>query len=90
MTYVSIICLVILGAAGLLCLVRLTLGPTSLNRTIAMDVFIAVSVGALGTQAALTRDSTILPVLVALSLLGFVGSVSIARFAGRENKEDSR
>ena len=41
-------------------------------------------VGAVGTEAAVNRHATTLPVLVVLSLLGFVGSVSLVRFAVRE------
>jgi multicomponent Na+:H+ antiporter subunit F len=33
-------------------------------------------------HAALSRDPTVVPVLVVVSLLAFVGSVSIARYVG--------
>ena len=36
----------------------------------------------LAVQAALSRDATLVPVLVVVSLLAFVGSVSIARYVG--------
>jgi multicomponent Na+:H+ antiporter subunit F len=37
-----------------------------------------------GLEAAVTRRTDTIPVLVVLSLVGFVGSVTIARFAWRE------
>ena len=42
---------------------------------------IIVSAG-LAVYAALARDPTVVPVLVVVSLLGFVGSVSVARYIG--------
>ena len=36
----------------------------------------------LAVQAALSRDPTVVPVLVVVSLLAFVGSVSVARYVG--------
>ena len=46
----------------------------------ALDVLIAVMICGLALEAALNRHTTTLPVLVVLSLVGFVGSVSVARF----------
>ena len=40
----------------------------------------------MGAEAAVNRHATTLPVLVVLSLLGFVGSVSLVRFAVREQQ----
>lgn len=77
-----------LSAATVLVLVRLALGPTMLNRAVALDVFVAIVVCGLALEAAYNRHSTTLPILVVLSLVGFVGSVSVARFAAREKKEE--
>lgn len=88
MTAVLWVCVVMLGVAGVLCLVRATLGPTMLNRAVALDVLVAASVGGLGVEAAVNQHTTTLPILVVLSLVGFVGSVSIARFAVREDGGD--
>lgn len=89
MTTVGLICIGMLGAAGLLCIYRITRGPTMLNRTVAADVFIAAVAGGLGVEAAIGKHSTTLPILVVLALVGFLGSVSIARFTGvEENRAD--
>jgi multicomponent Na+:H+ antiporter subunit F len=79
---------VLLATAAALALVRIAIGPTMLNRVVAMDVLIAVTVAALGLEAAVNQHSTTLPVLVVLSLMGFIGSVSVARFASRERTEE--
>ncbi|MBC9227251.1 cation:proton antiporter [Aeromicrobium sp. 636] len=84
MTVVAIICAILLGLTGLLCLVRIVRGPTMLDRTVAADVFTAACVGAIGVEAAVGRHSTTLPILVALALVAFLGSVSIARYAASQ------
>lgn len=84
MMIVGLVCAALLAVTGLLCVVRIVRGPTMLDRTVATDVFVAASVSAVGVNAALGRDSFIVPALLALALVGFLGSVSIARFAARD------
>lgn len=79
-----------LGAAALLALVRMVIGPTMLNRAVAMDVLAATIVAGLAIEAAYNRHTTTLPILVVVSLVGFVGSVSISRFAVRESTREDR
>lgn len=86
MIVVAWICVAMLGIAGLACLVRIGRGPTMLNRAVALDVLVAVAVCGLGVEAAVNRHATTLPILVVLSLVGFVGSVSISRFAARRDR----
>ena len=70
------------GAGALLTLVRLARGPSLLDRVVATDVLLVIISAGLAVYAALTRDPTVVPVLVVVSLLAFVGSVSIARYVG--------
>lgn len=77
---VVVVVTVLLGAAAFLVLVRLGRGPTLLDRVVAVDTLMAVIVCGLGVHATVTGNPTYVPVLLALSLLGFVGSVSLARF----------
>lgn len=87
-TWFVVACAVMLGVAAVLALIRMTIGPTMLNRAVAMDVLAASIVAGLAIEAAYNRHSTTLPILVVVSLIGFVGSVSISRFASRESQED--
>jgi multicomponent Na+:H+ antiporter subunit F len=77
---------VLLFAAASLALVRIVRGPTTLDRIVAVDVLLAVVVCAVAAEAAYTRDATSLPILVVLSILGFIGSVSVARFSPRSRR----
>lgn len=79
-TVVSAVCAVLLGLTGVVCMARIVRGPTMLDRTVASDVFVAGTVGALAVWAAIREDSTILPILVSLSFVAFMGSVAIARY----------
>jgi multicomponent Na+:H+ antiporter subunit F len=84
MTVVLWVCGAAFGSAAVLAVWRMNQGPRMLDRMIAVDVLIAVVVGALGLEAAVNRHTTTLPILVVLSLVGFVGAVSVARFAAGE------
>ena len=84
MTVVGYVCAALLALSGVLCLIRVVRGPSMLDRTVATDVFVAATVGAVGVHAAVGRYSSTVAVLFALSLVGFLGSVSIARFAARD------
>jgi multicomponent Na+:H+ antiporter subunit F len=80
MNAVLVLCVAVLGVAALLLVTRISLGPTMLDRVVALDVLVAVVICGLALEAAVHRHTTTLPILVVLSLLGFVGSVSVARF----------
>ena len=84
MTVVLWVCGTAFGSAAALAVWRMNQGPRMLDRMIAVDVLIAAVVGAIGLEAAVNRNATTLPILVVLSLVGFVGAVSVARFAAGE------
>ncbi|HVH94743.1 MAG: monovalent cation/H+ antiporter complex subunit F [Nocardioidaceae bacterium] len=81
MNAVLVVCVGVLGVAALLLVTRISMGPTMLDRVVALDVLVAVIICALALEAAVHRHTTTLSILVVLSLLGFVGSVSVARFS---------
>jgi len=78
--------LVLLGVAAVLVGVRVVRGPTTLDRAAAVDVFVAVLLCGLAVVAADRGSTTLVPVLVVLALLGFAGSVAVARFVGRDDR----
>ena len=70
-----------LAAAMALTLIRMTRGPSTLDRVIAADVVVAVVIAALAMEASLNHHTTTIPIMLVLSLLGFAGALSMARFA---------
>lgn len=72
-TFVSAVAVLaggMLSVAAVLTLVRVARGPGMLDRVIAMDVLVSITVCALGVEAAVNRHTTTLPILIALSLVG--------------------
>lgn len=78
----SVLAYALLGGGALLSLIRLALGPSLLDRVVATDTLLVIISAGLAVYAALERDPTVVPVLVVVALLAFVGSVSIARYVG--------
>jgi multicomponent Na+:H+ antiporter subunit F len=83
------------GAAGILVvsaalvLLRTVLGPTTLDRSIGLDTLTAICLAAIAVDAAEHHDGEYLPILLLLTLVGFTGSVCLARFAGGDEAEVS-
>ncbi|TRW82764.1 cation:proton antiporter [Mycolicibacterium sp. 018/SC-01/001] len=80
MTVVWIAAGAMLSAAALATMLRMLLGPTTLDRLVALDTLVAVALCSIGTWAAFSLDTTVTYSLTALALITFVGSVSVARF----------
>lgn len=90
MIVVVLVCAALLAVGAVLALIRAERGPSMLDRTIALDVVTSVMVAAVALEAAWSRRLDTVPILVALSLVGFIGSVTIARFAAVEPEGEGR
>ncbi|MDO5711829.1 MAG: monovalent cation/H+ antiporter complex subunit F [Micrococcales bacterium] len=75
----------ILAVSALLSLARMVRGPSIVDRAVANEVLVGVLICALGVEAAVTRHDTTLPILVSLSLVGFLASLAVARFVGGDD-----
>lgn len=89
MTVVLGVCVGILAVAAVLFVIRLTIGPTLLDRGVALDAIVTVVICGLVIEAAVNRHTTTLPILLVLTMVSFVGSVSLARFAARSTDEEA-
>lgn len=72
--------LVVLGTAAALFAIRLVVGPTLPDRVVALNGLLIVGMVLLAELAVETGRGTYLPVLVLLSVVGFLGTAMIARF----------
>jgi multicomponent Na+:H+ antiporter subunit F len=90
MTTVVLVCGVLLTIGGVLAVIRAEKGPSMLDRTIALDIVVTTMIAAVALYAAVDRRADVVPILVVLSLVGFVGSVTIARFASVEPEGEGR
>jgi len=78
----------VLAVAAVLVLVRTVIGPSVLDRSIGLDTLSAIILAAIAVDAAQHHDGGLLPMLLLLALVGFTGSVSIARFYGGGERGD--
>lgn len=76
---------VLLAASAIMALYRIIRGPSILDRMIATDVVLASIMCGLGGFMALSGRTDLLPVLVVLAMLGFVGSVSVSRYVSKSD-----
>lgn len=81
---VVIICGVILTAAALIVLIRAEWGPSTLDRIVSIDGLVAVVIATLAIVSAWADRTDLVVILVVLASVGFVGSVTLARFAAAD------
>lgn len=72
--------LIVLGLAAALFAIRLVIGPTLPDRVVALNGMLIVGMVLLAELAVETGRGSYLPVLVLLSVVGFLGTAMIARF----------
>ena len=80
-----ILAIIALTAALFVTMIRLVGGPSTLDRLISLDTMVAVAQGGIAVYIAWTKDTTPAAALVALALVAFLGSVSVARFRVSDN-----
>jgi multicomponent Na+:H+ antiporter subunit F len=78
--------LAVLAVAGGLTVLRLLRGPDTLDRVVALDVFVVLIVVAVAVYIAYHRDGSNIPLLAAVALIGFVGSATAARLVERRER----
>ena len=84
MTIVIMLCLGILTLAAMLTLIRIVRKGISLaDRVVALDVLLLIIVMGIAVGAIAARTQLFIDVLVVVSLLAFVGTVTVARFIER-------
>ena len=81
---------VLLTLGAVFAIARAEKGPSILDRTVALDIVVTTMIAAVALYAAYFRRADVVPLLVVLSLVGFVGSVTVARFAAVEPEGEGR
>jgi len=84
---IVLICAVF-GAAALVTVWRIIVGPSILDRAVASDVLMTLLICALGAEMAINQHVRTLPVLLIVAAVGVFGSVAIARFVARREGSD--
>lgn len=66
--------------ASLTALGRLLAGPNSMDRLVSLESMIAMSQGMLAVYIAWSMDTSVAYAMLVIALLGFISSLSVARF----------
>lgn len=90
MTIVAWVCGPLLFLSAIAVIIRVSKGPSMLDRMVGVDLLTSVILGAVAVISALTGRTDLLPVLVVLAIVGFIGSTTIARFVAHEPTADKR
>ncbi len=78
----------LLSVAGVLAAYRVVTGPGILDRMVGSDTFVVMVMCGLLADMAYHRHTRTLPVVLVLAMLGFVGSVAVARHVSRQDRAD--
>lgn len=89
MNILLVVGLVIFGVAALLTLVRIVIGPSILDRTVASDVLLTEVMCVLGAEMAINGHTRNLPVLLIIAAVGVFGSIAVARYVARRDNTTS-
>jgi multicomponent Na+:H+ antiporter subunit F len=85
-TVVAAITIALLAGAAGIGLAAAWRGPTTADRMLAVDLLLVVLSGGLAAGAVFTGRLVLLPVLLVVSLVAFVGTVVVGRALEREGR----
>lgn len=88
--WINWISAVLLLIAALLALIRLTVGPTTLDRAVAIDLLTAVAIGVTALVIVWWVRADLLVLMIIFALTGFFSSVAIAKYSGRSNNAERK
>ncbi|QSB13111.1 pesticidal protein Cry26Aa [Natronosporangium hydrolyticum] len=75
--------LVVLAVAMLVVTVRTVVGPTNADRALAIDLGFAAFVAAIAVLAVRVDEPALLDLVLAATLVGFLGTVAVAKLVER-------
>ncbi len=68
--------------------IRLVLGPTMVNRVVALDLLSILIVGMLASEAVRTGEYALLDVAVVIGITAFIGTAAFAVLIDREHVDE--
>lgn len=80
--------LILLSLSLLLCFIRLYLGPDVQDRTVSFDLITSHAVGMFALYAVRTGSRDLLDGAIVTTLLGFLGTLMLARYLERRGMEE--
>jgi multisubunit Na+/H+ antiporter MnhF subunit len=80
---VCVVCMAALYVGGALCIYRLMLGPDVADRAVALDTLTMIFIGIICILCMLWRSVLYFDAVWILTLIGYLGSASIAKYLER-------
>ncbi len=80
----------LLLASAALAVIRMAVGPSALDRVVASDVLVSITITVVAIHAVVTRQALGLPIMIVLTMLGFTGPVAMARLLARAERNRRR
>ena len=80
MELTTTICLVLLGIAMLLAVVRIIIGPSLADRILGLDTLTILGIGIIAIFAVRTGLYLYIDIAIALALVGFLSTAAFARY----------
>jgi multicomponent Na+:H+ antiporter subunit F len=78
--------LALLSLAFLMTVLRFVLGPTLPDRIVALDMLVAAAIGFIAVIGIKTGYTLYVDIAIALGLVGFLATISFARFLSNQGK----
>lgn len=83
MNNVIVGCQIVVAVGALLCVIRLILGPSLADRSVALDTLLITIVVEVALNAARSGDGRNLDLLLVVALVAFIGTTAVGRFIER-------
>ena len=87
MNLVFIVVEIMLAIAIAITFIRLVIGPTMLNRVVALDLMAVLAVGMMVSEAVRSGEHALLDVAVVIGITAFIGTAAFAMLIDREPGE---
>jgi multicomponent Na+:H+ antiporter subunit F len=84
----GLVALSMVSVAFFLAAIRLFRGPTLADRVVALELIASLMVGVVAIVAVIADQGVMIDVAIALTLVGFLGAVSLARYMEKGTRRD--
>ncbi len=88
MNIVFILVEIMLAFAIAVTFIRLVMGPTMVNRVVALDLMAILLVGMLASEVVRTGNHALLDIAVVIGITAFIGTAAFAVLIDREHADD--
>ena len=85
MNLVFIMVEILLAIAIAITFLRLLIGPTMLNRVVALDLMAVLAVGLMASEAVRSGEHALLDVAVVIGITAFIGTAAFAMLIDRDS-----